>query len=90
MFTFFILRREFPTMGLNNLRSSRSKLLLQSETSSKRKVGKGMPQPQDGFANVFVPKLVPKQKGELREIVIDGQNVAVEHAKGKYPIKDYW
>ena len=64
-------------MGLNQLRaSSRSKL--QSAISSQVDVA------PDAFKNVFVPEeKIPVKQGTLRTIVIDGQNVGVEHAKGK-------
>ena len=65
-------------MGLNQLQaSSRSKL--HSAHSSQVDVA------PTTFNNVHVSEdNRPAQKGTLRAIVIDGQNVAVEHAKGKY------
>ena len=72
-------RRNFPTMGLNHLlSSSRSKLLPNSPTKS------GALTSNQGFGNVHVSKQkTPPKRGTLRTIVIDGQNVGVEHAKGK-------
>ena len=63
-------------MGLNQLRaSSRSKLPATFQSQSDVA--------PNAFHNVFVPEgKSPDKQGTLRTIVIDGQNVAVEHAKG--------
>ena len=66
-------------MGLNQLQaSSRSKLNANQQSQEKTNVTPST------FDNVHVPDIKsPEKRGTLRTIVIDGQNVAVEHAKGK-------
>ena len=63
-------------MGLNQLHAtSRSKM--QSSAASQSNVTPA------AFDNVHVHDIKsPDKQGALRTIVIDGQNVAVEHAKG--------
>jgi hypothetical protein len=65
-------------MGLNQLQaSSRTKLNSNVNLQSKANIA------PNAFDNVHVPDLKsPEKRGALRTIVIDGQNVAVEHAKG--------
>ena len=78
-------------MGLNDLRSSSRSKLLPNSPSKSRLQNKGSEQRfgKQGFENVFVPKQIttPNKQGTLRTIVIDGQNVAVEHAKGNMMVK---
>lgn len=63
-------------MGLNQLRAS-SRSNLPSAYPSQSDVA------PNAFHNVHVPdEKNPAEQGALRTIVIDGQNVAVEHAKG--------
>ena len=66
-------------MGLNQLQaSSRSKLNSNVDLKSKSDIT------ANAFNNVHVPELKsPEKRGTLRTIVIDAQNVGVEHAKGK-------
>jgi ribonuclease ZC3H12 len=64
-----------PTMGLNQLHAS-SRPKLQPNPKSKANITPA------SFDNVHVPDVrSPEKEGTLRTIVIDGQNVAVEHAK---------
>ena len=63
-------------MGLNQLHAS-SRPKLQPNPTSKANLTPA------SFDNVHVPDVKsPEKEGTLRTIVIDGQNVAVEHAKG--------
>ena len=65
-------------MGLNHLRSSSRSKLLPNSPNKTRVVTSNQ-----GFGNVHVSKQkTPPKRGTLRTIVIDGQNVGVEHAKG--------
>ena len=67
-------------MGLSHLQTrSRSKL---SSTTLKSDIASNYSRAPN-FDNVQVDKFKsPAKRGSLRTIVIDGQNVAVEHAKG--------